>query len=93
MQVISDNLSSATRIADYPALPNGLAGHDAEDRAVCIQNFPSIAVVKNDMVAIAAASRIDGIRNGDCSVRRCEDWHLQLNGDIGVDTGIDFASS
>lgn len=69
MQMVAGGISGGTHIADHFALLHFLSHGHADGRTMGVQGVKGIVVIEFDVVSIAAAPRVNGVGNGDGTIR------------------------
>ena len=88
--MVAGGISSGAHIADHFALFHFLPHGHADGGTVCIQGFVGIVMSYLDVVSIPAAPRVDGVGNGDGSIRCGKDRRAARCADIGSVVVSDF---
>ena len=69
VQVVTGGISGGADVADHLALLHFLSHGHADGRTMGVQGVKGIVVIEFDVVSIAAAPRVNGVGNGDGTIR------------------------
>ena len=83
MQVVAGGIPSGADITDYLALLHFLPYSHTDRGTMGIQGIEGIVVVYFDVVPIPAAPRVNGVGNGDGTIRCRKNGRTARSADIG----------